>query len=196
MTNIIFIVLFLFCTSAFASNETIDVDQFLRTVDLTKIIHTNRVLNLEAQMSDPKVNTTNIDDMTDFLALTSKGKGVIATWIAEFDGQSNILDQKAYQLPWIGVDHFIQNQIPPVKLQDGLQLVKSCIATKLHKPAPEKIHRVVLYKTIQTKQIIYDYIFAMPEILSSDVCQEILYVPDTGDCEMGLQTLCHATVNL
>jgi hypothetical protein len=92
------------------------------------------------------------------------------------------------------VDHFTQNQIPALKLQDGLQLVKSCIATKMHRPAPERIHRITIYKIVQTSQVIYDYVFVMPRF-SPGTCQEILYTPDTGDCEMGMSTVCHITID-
>jgi hypothetical protein len=106
MKNIIFIAsLFLLCTSsAFSSNETIDVDNFLRTVDLTKIIYTDRPVNLDAQMSNPNASTMNVDEMSDFLALGTKSKGTIKTWIAEFDSQSNVLSRKEYLSPlvWCG----------------------------------------------------------------------------------------------
>jgi len=190
-----FLSLFYITHSVFAANDQMDVDNFLRTVDLKQIIHTNRVVNLSAQMSDPNTNTTNVNDLNDFLAMGTKSEGDIKTWIAEFNSQLNVLDQKQYNAPWIGVDHFTQNQIPKLNLQDGLELVKSCIATKTHTPIPTQIHRIVLYKTIQTKNIVYDYVFVMPK-LTPGTCQEILYIPETNDCEWGAQTLCHATVNL
>lgn len=180
----------------FSSKEIIiDVDNFLRTVDLTKIIYTNNAVNLVAQLSDPTASTVNIDEMTDFFAMGSKDKGLINTWLVEFNNQSEALAQKNYRLPWIGVGKFIQSEIPKVKLQDGLQLVKSCIATKMLRPAPEKIHRVVIFKAIQTNQMVYDYVFVTPR-LPAGQCQEILYTPDTGDCQMGIVVACHTSVDI
>lgn len=196
MRNIVTVLLFLLCTSyAFARNQTIDVDNFLRTVDLKKIIYTDKAVNLHAQLSDPNASTTNVDDLNDFLAIGSKSTGIIDTLITEFDIQSNILAKKTYRLPWIGVGKFMQSEIPALKLQDGLSLVKSCIAIKMLRPAPEKIHRIVLYRTLQTHQIIYDYLFVM-KTLPDGICQEILYTPDTGNCEMGMQTTCHAKADI
>jgi hypothetical protein len=188
-------IIFSSATLALPGTDTIDVDNFLRTVDLMPITHTEQVINLDAQLSDPAASTTNINDMTDFLAMSSKSEGMVKTWIVEFNSQSTVLAQKAYRSPWVGVGQFKQSQIPTVKLQDGLALVKSCIATKMVKPAPVKVHRVVIYKAIQSGQIVYDYIFKMPR-LSEGSCQEILYTPDTNDCEMGMVVACHATVDL
>lgn len=181
--------------TVYSATDTVDVDQFMRTVNLTPLIHTDTVVNLHAQMKDPDAFTTDINDLTDFVALTTRSTGKVETLSVEFDNQANKLEQKGSLSTWIGVLYYKQNEIPALTLQDGFTLTKSCIAKKTGRPAPLKLHRVTIYKTIQYHQMVYDYVVEDP-LLSKGVCQEILYTPDTADCELGMHTNCHLSIRL
>ena len=171
--------------------QRVNVDHLFKHAHLKRLIETSKARNLEAQTKDPDASTSNISDLTDFIAI-----GVIDpegyTLITEFNKHQRIMEQAAYSESWLGVDNFLQKEIPNVTLQEGLDAVKTCMADK-GDPLPEKISRVIIYKTINTSQIIYDYLFRDPNLYPG-VCQEILYTPATGACEIGMKVYCHYDV--
>lgn len=168
------------------SKTNIDVDGFLKSANLTKIIGSDIALNLEAQLSDPNAATTQISDLGDFIVLTDIGNEATAV---EFDQFQNVLQSKNYKAPWLGVATYQQKDIPQVSLQNGLQLVQECMADK-GDPTPNEITRLVIYKTLNTTEMVYDYVFKDPNY-DAGVCREVLYTPSTEDCERGMLVHCH-----
>lgn len=173
----------IFLTILFLSSQTFaeNVDQFLRTVDLTKLVGDEYVLNLEAQMKRQGGSTNNIDQLNQFIALVTD-YNVGNTKITEFDSSQNITKQVTKEGPWIGVARFKQSEIPANPLQEGIQVCKDYASTN-------KIARVTIYKTQNTSQIIYDYAFKLPGA-PSHYCQEVLYTPATRSCELGMVVKC------
>jgi hypothetical protein len=49
--------------------------------------------------------------------------------------------------------------------------------------------RIVVYKTINTHQLVYDYVVQQR---SSVTCREYLYTPSTGGFQLGMLTGCYA----
>lgn len=183
--------------SSYTLANTLDVNKYLREVNLTKLINQEKSRNLSAQMNDPtgQAATRNIDEMSDFFVLAVNQKN--QTIMTEFDGQQNILSQNIKDFPWIGVKDFSQtgdlNKVPTT-LQEGLQLVQTCMARKQY-PLSGEVHRVTIYKMQQTDQMVYDYAFKNPELPSS-ICEEILYIPATGECYNGAHVMCHQIVEM
>lgn len=163
------------------------VDHLLRTANLKKLIGVDEALNLMAQTSDPDGSTTDANTFDDFMAL-----GVDAedghTIITEFDKNQTILKQQLYDSPWIGVDRYKQHEIPSVTLQQGWRLAQSCMASK-GDPIPEKISGAIIYKSILGHVMVYDYI--TKDDYDTDICSEVLYVPDTKECVWGMMVYCH-----
>jgi hypothetical protein len=184
----------LFCFSygnAYSKSvEPTDVDKLFKKIDLTKLTGTNHAHNLMAQLSDPAASTDNINDMNDFIALSVNTNN--QTIIVEFDKNQNISKKITMPMPWVGVANFHKKEIPDTSLQEGLQAVRSCMSEK-GTTLSEQITRVAIYKTLNTQQIVYDYVFKN-ENLPDGFCQEMLYTPDTRDCEAGMQVTCHYTV--
>lgn len=173
---------------SYAAN--LDVDHYLRTVDLTKLVNQNTVRNLSAQLIDPLATTDKVDDMTDFFAIAVNDAS--DTTLTEFDTLQTILKQSIVHQPWVGVGDYAQSDIPRTTLQEGLDLVKTCMAAKGHALSGQ-IHRVTVYKIVQNQQMIYDYIF-QDASLPPNQCQEILFAPSIGDCQIGLKVNCHQKI--
>lgn len=165
-----------------------DIDTFFRHLDLNKLVGTDKVLNLAAQMSDPSASTTRLNELNEFLAIAAVPPDYNAT-ITRFDQEEKIIRRIDYQLPWIGVDQFSPDELPALSLRDGMQLVQACMVSK-GEPLLEQVSRVVVYKTLNKSEMIYDYVFKDP-YLSEDFCQEMLYSPATGDCQKGREVFCH-----
>ena len=176
---------------AHSANKKFSIDELFKSADLMKLINTKQAVNLQAQLSDPKASTAYVSDLNEFVA-----RGVLfdqydvgSTFVTQFDMDQTILHKIQYPVPWIGVQEFTQSELPTVSLQEGLELVKSCMAGK-KEFISDQITRVTIYKTIQSGQMIYDYVFK-DSMLRPDLCQEVLYVPKTGDCEKGMIIKCH-----
>lgn len=114
------------------------------------------------------------------------------TVVTEFDSSQQKLKQMIYGMPWIGVADFTQADLPHVSLQDGLQMAKACLPT-VGDAVSDQVARVAIYKTLNTRQFVYDYAFKYANA-DSNYCQEILYTPVTQQCELGRVVLCHYNV--
>lgn len=183
------VVLFLLSVPAF-SKPRFDVDTFLRTANLFSLVGNFAVLNLGAQMLDPDASTSSVDDLNDFVLLgnplfsSSDGTNAI-----EFDNREKIIKKIDLGAPWLGVKAFIQWQIPNLNLQEGLRLVQICMAAQ-GDPTPTTISRLVIYRTLNTLQTVYDYVFKDPD-LQSGACREVLYTPINNTCQRGHVVNCH-----
>jgi hypothetical protein len=184
---IVILLLLAAITSPAYSNQN-DPDQLFRTVDLMKLLGTDTPVNLQAQMKNPDAKTHNINDLDSFIAI-----GVIVptyhTMIVEFDQDQNIMHSSYVDSPWVGVAYYHQSEIPALSLQQGLTAVQACMA-KSGTTTPDDITRVVIYKTLNTSEIIYDYVFK-DDSLPKKSCQEFLYSPSTDRCQKGMVTNCH-----
>jgi hypothetical protein len=175
-----------FLSTAYSQTNSFDTDKFLRTIDLQKLLEKNKALNLIAQLSDPSASTSNVDDMDDFIGIANIDTGSIFT---EFDRYQDILQQIRMPFPWIGVAEFKQHQIPAITLQQGFESVQSCMAQQ-GEPVSNTISRVVIYRTINSSHIVYDYLFTDKQ-LPWGTCQEVLYDPIGKNCEYGMIDNCH-----
>lgn len=175
----------------FTDRIKINVDSLFKTADFVKIIGTDKVLNLMAQMSNPKATTPNINELNEFIVLSTVQPDYY-TVIASFDKDQKIIKKVTYDEPWLGVSYLSQNELPSLTLQDGLQLANACMLNK-GQQIPDQVARVVIYKTINTQQIIYDYVLRNPKA-KPGVCEEVLYSPATGECQNGLRPRCHYDV--
>jgi hypothetical protein len=190
-------VLFLsaFFVPAYSMDKSKSVDELFKSVDLIKLINKNQTVNLQAQMSDPLASSMYINDLTEFTAIgvvfNEEDKG--STFVTRFDENQNILQKISHPAPWLGVQEFSQKEIPALSLQEGLELAKSCMADK-GEPVSDQIARVTIYKTIRSSQVVYDYGFKDAN-LSPFLCQEVLYTPETGDCQKGMISSCHFIVS-
>src|SRR5579872_594702 len=185
----IFVTIFLLSFSLAArSDDTIDT--ILKQADLPSLIGTDRAVNLGAQFQDPNASTTDVNMFNDFIAIGVLPVLITHTNFASFDSNQTVLKKATRYQSWFGVDSYRQAEIPDVTLQDGLVAVQSCMA-KRHNPTPSnQVANVIIYKTLNTARMIYDYAFIDPS-LSPGNCQEILYTPATKTCEVGGVTACH-----
>ncbi|GEM_PF-2308269 len=181
----------IFFKTAIAKTDDFDTDKFLRTIDLPKLINKNKVLNLIAQLSTPFTSTSNVNDMDDFFAIANIDENYDSI-ITEFDRSQDILQQITLPSAWVGVSPYNQLRIPLETLQQGFQDVQTCMS-KQGTPISNTISRLVIYKTIDTEKMIYDYAFTDPN-LPFGICQEVLYIPSTHGCTYGMVVFCH--VNL
>lgn len=183
-----------FFSTCVYSKNTIDVDNLLKTADLTKLVGNSHALYLTAQTKDSSIVTSFVNELDDFVVLTSSVEEDNSTVITEFDQYQNVLKTVSLPEPWLGVALYLPAEIPALPLQDALQLVQSCMADK-GDPTPTEISRVTVYKTQRTAQMVYDYVFRDPNY-PAGVCREVLYTPDTEDCERGMIVNCHDNLSV
>lgn len=190
ISTVLFLLLSLITTSAYSQyREKINIDRFLKNVDLIKFIGKNHPANLGAQMRDPNASTRNVDELENFLAI-----GVLYpennTVMTEFGIDQQIINTKTFDSPLLGVMEFSQKEIPMISLQQGLESLRTCMANQ-GVGVPEKITRLFIYKTVNTSDIVYDYVFKY----GPHACQEVLYTPAKGmhpeQCQMGMAVNCH-----
>lgn len=183
--------LFFIILSSSVYSQKQDIEQLLRTADFKNLVGTQTPVNFQAQLKEPFEETKNISDLSEFVAI-----GVIHpedyTLVTQFDLDEKIVKQIRNVDPWMGVDSFSQKELPSLTLQDGLKAVKQCMAQQKD-PTPENITRVIVYKTLNTGEIIYDYVFKDND-LPKGWCQEFLYSPATGECQRGNLNECHITI--
>jgi hypothetical protein len=182
---------FLFLINVPVYSKSVDVDQLFRNANLQKLIGTNMPVSLEAQLKNPHAKTHHISDMDDFVAI-----GVIAplyyTVFTEFDRKQTLIHTARYDSPWMGVAEFNQKEIPQLSLQDGLYAMQACMAQS-GEPAPDDIMRVIVYKTLNTSEMIYDYVSQDP-YFPPGICREFLYSPSTGKCQIGMLIDCRMDI--
>lgn len=178
-----------------ADTEHYTLDSFFQKIDLYKLTKQYKVQNLMAQMEDLTASTDNVDDFKDFIAITSWKKLGGGTSFTEFNlKQKKVRPPRHEDESWMGSDFFSQKEINKKKLnkiglQDGFNKVRVCMARKgilLSK----QMTRVVIYKSVRSQEIIYDYVFIDPNLMTG-VCQEAIYSPVTGECDLGMRVDCH-----
>lgn len=168
-------------------------DDVLKNADLVNIIGSAEVLNLRAQMSNPTASTRSVNDLDNFVAMTVPDSEPARTEFVEFDKNQKILQKATFGSPWMGVAHFTQSEIPPMSLQDGMDMMRSCLLKKKRPiKTPDEITSVVLYKTLNTNNVVYDFIFKNP---ATSQCHEYLYVPANKDCFTGHPVACHLDIS-
>lgn len=185
-------------TLSFASIAEIDnkinVDALLRNANLIKLIDNKKAKNFHAQMKNTKKSTQFINELDEFIAVGFKLQPFEKTTIVEFNKNYKELKRAIYFAPWFGVDEFNPKEIPATTLQQGWQNAQSCMKRQ-GDPIPREIKRVLIYKTLNSSNIIYDYVFEDPESMSG-ICKEVLYTPiqknvSKEHCERGVVTPCH-----
>lgn len=179
-------------TSAHCANiEQTDVDALLKNADLINLITQNQAINLIAQLKDPDATAHTVEDFDDFIAVGGLQLSDQSIY-TEFDKDQNILQKQIQDNPApLGVQEFIQKDIPSFTFEDGLKHVKTCMADQ-GQAIPDEITRIIVYKTINTNQVVYDYAFKK----SNGRCQEVLYTPpqpgvEHEQCEYGMDVDCH-----
>lgn len=178
--SILLIAWFLPLTATFAN---VDIDALFRQLDLVKLIGTDTVLNLMAQTkSAPEKGTSQPSDFDDFYVLDSVDN---KTKLTEFNAKQEVLTTYTRNAPWVGVASFQPNELENlISLQDGFQNLKNFMEPKL-----DTISKVIIYKSLRSQQIIYDYVFKDPAF-DSKTCREWLYIPSTDQCEPGMVVSC------
>lgn len=181
-------------SSSAYSYSPASVDDVLRNADLMTIIGQAQVLNLRAQTSDPNASTPNVNDLDSFVAMAVPSIEPPRTEYSEFDKNQKVRQKASYAVPWIGIANYTQDELKNLMgLQEAMDKLRPCLLNK-ETPVkiPNEISGVVIYKTLNTNEIIYDYIFKNP---ATGQCREYLYVPTTDFCFTGYPTDCHLDVN-
>ena len=153
---------------------------FFRSANLDPLAKGSTVLNLEAQSSS-KTPQSDVNVFDDYFLIAGDCQRPPAS-VVNFDRQLQNKGEKTIGC-WIGVAQYSNHAIS-ADLQDGFQKV---IAN--YKMPNAKAAHVAIYKTLNTGQLVYDY--AIPR---GARCQEYLYVPATGDFQLGMSTSCYWTV--
>jgi|SRR5579864_375018 len=153
---------------------------FLGGAYLDPLAQSPYVLDLEAQSSTHTAQA-NVNTFDQFFLINGPGKLVV-----QFNNALQNLGQ--VHIPgWIGVLQYSNHEIW-FDLQYGFDLVKA------HFNMPNaKAGHVVVYKTINTHQLVYDY--AVQRVAGSQVCQEYLFTPETSGFQLGLRTNCFWTLS-
>ena len=123
--KLFFLMLILLSCASFA----VDVDAVLRNADLPKLINSDMVLNLHAQLKDPTKHTHLVSRFNDFVALSSLSN--YNTIITEFNAKQEMLHTQTVESPWIGVMLFkpkVSDKL--MTLQAGYEQVQQCMANQ------------------------------------------------------------------
>jgi len=155
---------------------------FFRTANLEPLSQSQFVLNLAAQ-SSTKQPQANVNLFDDFYLINGQWSGSPNNLIVHFNGSLQNLGQRVIPT-WIGVAQFSNHAIT-YDLQAGLQQVKA----KYGMPSA-RATSVVVYRTINTGQIVYDY--RIP--IAGGRCQEYLFIPDNGGFQLGMQGGCYISL--
>ncbi|MFI5020580.1 MAG: hypothetical protein ACHQRJ_02860 [Alphaproteobacteria bacterium] len=164
---------------AIAPASAQSLTQFFQSANLDPLAQSPKILNLEAQSSS-KTAQADVNAFDDFFLINGPGKLVV-----NFDKQL----QKKGEVPirgWIGVALFSNHDIM-ADLQAGFEAVKA----QYKMPNAVAAH-VVVYKTINTQQLVYDY--AVQKTPDAPTCQEYLFTPATKRPQLGMATGCFWTL--
>ncbi|MEA2876953.1 MAG: hypothetical protein QOF14_2149 [Hyphomicrobiales bacterium] len=165
-------------TLAIAPAQAQNLTSFFRNANLVPLAQSPMVLNLVAQ-STSKTPQANVNAYNDFYLINGPGKRAV-----RFNANLQNLGQAP--LPgWIGVLQYPNHEIL-TDIQFGFQQVKA------HYNIPNaRAARVTVYKTINTHQLVYDYVVQTSSPVS---CREYLYTPATGGYQLGMVTRCYFTL--
>jgi hypothetical protein len=151
---------------------------FFNTANLDPIARSPQVRILAAQSSS-RIAQADVNAFDDFFLIN--GPGMLEV---NFNGQLQVKGQKP--LPhWLGNSPYSNHEIF-YDLQAGFSQVKA----RFNLPNA-RAGNVTVYKTTNTKQIVYDYAVS----LTPTLCQQYLFTPATGDMQKGMQASCYWTLN-
>lgn len=163
------------------------VDKLFRIMDVRKINGNEFIRNLEARFIDPLASTTDVNYFDSFTLLNNNDYTSSVLTRAIFDPKQQVTNRYRLEGPWVGPGKFTQRDIPAMPLQTGYKFIVNNQCTRNLK----NITRLIIYKTINTQQIVYDYVFRDP-LLKKGRCQEILFTPDTLTCSQGMIVSCNS----
>jgi hypothetical protein len=150
------------------------LSKFFSTANLQPLAGTPTVLNLAAQM-DHRTMQDDMNKFDEYMLISGDGKKrVFFNRHLMSQGTMNIGN-------WIGVAPFDNHTVTP-DIEAGWQAVKTKYS--LTRGAAH----VIVYKTLNTSQLVYDY--AAPVGHSDMDCQEYLYTPATRSMQLGMKTMC------
>mgnify|MGYP001409867354 CR=1 FL=1 len=148
--------------------------KFFGSSNFEPLAKTKTVLNLVAQ-SEAKKGLANVNQADDFFLINGDGKLVV-----NFDKM--LKNKGEVSIPeWIGVARY-DNHAIKADLQAGYEAVKA------HYKVNELLGHVVVYKTLNTGRLVYDYALETGE--AGTACQEYLYVPATKSFQIGMKVNC------
>jgi len=158
--------------------EAETLTQFFSGSNLVPLAKSATVLNLEAQSSD-KTAVTDVNAFDDFFLISGTGKLVV-----NFDHA--LKNKGEVKIPmWIGVARYTNHAIK-ADLQAGYEAVKAKYSLTAG------VGHVVVYKTLNTGELVYDY--ALETSAGSPQCQEYLYVPAKKQFQQGMTVSCTWTL--
>jgi hypothetical protein len=161
-----------------ADAQSPSLTTFFSTSKLAPLAQTATVLNLEAQMADGS-GQQDVNTFNQFFLINGTGKLVV-----QFNG--SLANQGQKVLPgWMGVAQFSNHTISS-DIQAGWQAVKAKYSLT------NAVGGVVIYKTLNTAQLVYDYRVQISP--GSSTCQEYLYTPANSGFQMGVRTNCTWTL--
>ena len=152
---------------------------FFKYAPLEILAQSPTLLNLEAQSSS-KTAQSDVNVFDDYFLINGPAKLVV---------NFNRLLMNKGQVPipgWIGVAQYSNHEIS-ADLQDGLQKVLA----HYHMPSV-KAANVVIYKTLNTGQLVYDY--SLQANPAAQYCREFLFTPATEGFQLGLMSKCFWTL--
>ena len=166
-------------TLAAAPASAQSLTTFFANANLNALAQGPKIVNLEAQSAN-KTAQTDVNAFDDFFLINGPG-----TLVVNFDKALKNKGQVTIK-GWLGAAQF-SNQNISADLQDGFTQVAAHFQI-----ANAKTGRLVVYKTLNTQQIVYDYaVQASPHALR---CQEYLFTPATKGFARGVMTSCFWTL--
>jgi hypothetical protein len=164
----------LLLTGTAADAQSFSLTQFFATSNLEPLSGTPTLLNLGAQMAH-RTFQQDVNSFDDFMLINGTGKKRVVF-------NRHLMSQGGMTLgSWIGVAQFDNHAITS-DLQAGW------LAVKAKYSLTGGLAHVIVYKTINTSQLVYDY--AVQSGSSDMICKEYLYTPATGGFQPGMQTGC------
>ena len=152
---------------------------FFKNANLEPLAKTNDVLDLVAQ-STSKTPQGDVNSFDDYFLINGVGKLVV-----NFNRSLQNKGQTA--IPgWIGVAPY-SNRTITADLQAGFQAV-----VEHFRLVNAKAAKVVVYKTLNTGQLVYDY--SIPVRSTPNICQEYLFTPETHGFQPGMAVRCYWTL--
>lgn len=177
MRKIFFGIMAMMLAAAPASAQSLT--DFFKSANLDALAQGPQVVNLEAQSAN-KTAQTDVNTFDDFFLINGSGRLVV-----NFDKALQNKGQVTIK-GWIGATQFSNHDIA-VDLQDGFTQV----AAHFH-IANARGGRLVVYKTLNTQQLVYDY--AVQGSSTARRCQEYLFTPAAKGFVRGVMTSCFWTL--
>lgn len=161
-------------TAGTAEAQSFSLTDFFKTSNLQPLSGTPMLLNLGAETRN-RTFEQDVNSFDDFMLIDGTGKKRVG-----FNRQ--LVNQGTMTLGgWMGVAQFDNHAISS-DLQAGWQAVKAKYSLT------NGVAHVIVYKTLNTSQLVYDYAVQLGS--SGMNCQEYLYTPATHGFQTGMQTGC------